>query len=128
MGERGIPLSPDTLVLPTSVANLPQSVIDAAMVVLGEGWSIANAPAGTLPAGVIRTFDEGAVLTIKDLLTLMIIVSDNTATDVMFAKVGGTEPVNQLIKTYGLNTIRATGTAEAWFKARDAYIQTDLNS
>ena len=71
--------------------------------------------------GVIRTFDEGAVLTIKDLLTLMIIVSDNTATDVMFAKVGGTEPVNQLIKTYGLNTIRATGTAEAWFKARDAY-------
>jgi len=70
---------------------------------------------------VIRTFDEGAVLTIKDLLTLMIIVSDNTATDVMFAKVGGTEPVNQLIKTYGLNTIRATGTAEAWFKARDAY-------
>ncbi len=39
----------------------------------------------------------------------------------MFGKVGGTEPVNQLIKTYGLNTIRATGTAEAWFKARDAY-------
>jgi beta-lactamase class A len=67
--------------------------------------------------GVIRSMDEGAVLTIKDLLTLMTIVSDNTATDVMFAKVGGTEPVNQLMRNYGLNTIRATGTADVWFKA-----------
>jgi hypothetical protein len=55
VGERGIPLSPDTLVLPASVANLPQSVVDAAMLVLGEGWSIANAPAGALPPNVIRT-------------------------------------------------------------------------
>ncbi|HEX4603250.1 MAG TPA: Ig-like domain-containing protein, partial [Candidatus Angelobacter sp.] len=55
VGERGIPLSPDTLVLPSSVENLPQSVIDAAMLVLGEGWSIANAPNGTLPPKVIRT-------------------------------------------------------------------------
>ncbi|HEY6308047.1 MAG TPA: carboxypeptidase regulatory-like domain-containing protein [Candidatus Angelobacter sp.] len=52
---RGVPLSPDTLVLPASVDNLPESVVDAAMRVLGEGWSIANAPAGTLPASVIRT-------------------------------------------------------------------------
>lgn len=55
VGERGIPLSPDTLVLPQSVQNLPQSVVDAAMLVLGEGWSIANAPAGSLPANVIPT-------------------------------------------------------------------------
>gem|GEM_PF-1427618 len=55
VGERGIPLSPDTLVLPSSIQNLPQSVVDAAMLVLGEGWSIANAPAGTLPSGVIPT-------------------------------------------------------------------------
>jgi large repetitive protein len=55
VGERGIPLSPDTLVLPASVNNLPETVVEAAMRVLGEGWSIANAPPGTLPAGVIRT-------------------------------------------------------------------------
>ena len=67
--------------------------------------------------GVIRSMDDGAVLTIKDLLTLMTIVSDNTATDAMFGKVGGTEPVNQLMKNYGLNTILATGTADVWFKA-----------
>jgi beta-lactamase class A len=67
--------------------------------------------------GIIRSLDPGAVLTIKDLLTLMIIVSDNTATDLMFDKVGGIEPVNQLAQTLGLKNTRATGTADVWFKA-----------
>src|SRR5450432_163944 len=67
--------------------------------------------------GVIRSLDPGVLLTIKDLLTLMIIVSDNTATDLMYDKVGGTEPVNQLMQSWGLNSIRATGTADVWFQA-----------
>ncbi|HZU22037.1 MAG TPA: serine hydrolase, partial [Terriglobales bacterium] len=67
--------------------------------------------------GVIRSFDEGASLTVKDLLTLMIIVSDNTATDAMFSKVGGPQAVNALMQQYGLNSIRATGYADDWFKA-----------
>src|SRR5438132_8666920 len=67
--------------------------------------------------GVIRSLDPGAVLSIKDLITLMIIVSDNTATDLMFDKVGGPAPVNELMRSYGLNTIRATGFADVWFKA-----------
>jgi beta-lactamase class A len=67
--------------------------------------------------GVIQSLDSGIELTVKDLLTLMIIVSDNTATDLMYDKVGGTEPVNQLMQSWGLNSIRATGTADAWFKA-----------
>jgi beta-lactamase class A len=67
--------------------------------------------------GIIRSLDAGASLTIKDLITLMIIVSDNTATDMLFEKVGGTEPVNRLMQAYGLNTIKATGPTEAWFKA-----------
>jgi beta-lactamase class A len=67
--------------------------------------------------GVIRSLDPGAVLSIKDLITLMIIVSDNTATDLMFDKVGGPAPVNELMRSYGLNTIKATGTADVWFKA-----------
>lgn len=67
--------------------------------------------------GIIRSLDPGVALTIKDLLTLMIIVSDNTATDLMFGKVGGIEPVTALMDSYGLKTIRATGTADTWFKA-----------
>ena len=67
--------------------------------------------------GVIRSLDAGATLTIKDLITLMIIVSDNTATDMLFEKVGGTDPVNKLMQSYGLNTIKATGPTDVWFKA-----------
>lgn len=67
--------------------------------------------------GIIRSLDAGAVLTIKDLLTLMIIVSDNTATDLMYAKVGGVEAVNATMRQYGLNSTKATGLASDWFKA-----------
>ncbi len=67
--------------------------------------------------GVIRSFDPGSVLSVKDVLTLMIIVSDNTATDLMFEKVGGIESVNRLMQEYGLKSIRATGPSSTWFAA-----------
>lgn len=67
--------------------------------------------------GVIRSLDPGASLTIKDLLTLMTIVSDNTATDLIFDKVGGIDTVNKLMASYGLTSIRATGPASVWFAA-----------
>src|ERR1041385_3204245 len=67
--------------------------------------------------GVIRSLDPGVQLTIKDLLTLMIIVSDNTATDLIYDKVGGPDAVNKLMDSWGLKSIRATGTADTWFKA-----------
>jgi len=65
VGERGIPLSPDTLVLPTAVDYVPQAVVAAAMRVLGQAWSIANAPSGTLPSNVTRM--SRAVVTEKAL-------------------------------------------------------------
>ncbi len=65
--ERGVALSPDTLVLPTSVDKLPPDVVDAAMRVLGQAWSNANAPAGTLPAGVLRI---GQAATTRKVLAL----------------------------------------------------------
>ena len=55
VGERGVPLSPDTLMLPASVDGLPADVVHAAMRVLGQAWSVANAPSGTLPSSVVRT-------------------------------------------------------------------------
>lgn len=68
-------------------------------------------------SGVIRSLDAGIEPTLKDLLTLMIIVSANTATDLLYDKVGGPEAVNRLMQEWGLNSIRATGKADAWFKA-----------
>ncbi len=67
--------------------------------------------------GIIKSLDAGVNLTVHDLITLMIIVSDNTATDILFEKVGGTAPVNALMRSYGLNSTRATAPARAWFDA-----------
>src|SRR5580704_12195419 len=74
--------------------------------------------------GVIRSLDAGANLTIKDLLTLMIIVSDNTATDLIYDKVGGPDAVNRLMDTWGFKSIRAMTTADAYFKALAASDRT----
>jgi beta-lactamase class A len=67
--------------------------------------------------GVIRSLDAGANLTIKDLLTLMIIVSDNTATDLIYGKVGGPAAVNRLMDSYGYKSIRSVETAKVFFDA-----------
>lgn len=52
VGDRGVPLSPDSLTLPEPVKYLPQDVAEAATAVLGQTWSIATAPPGSLPGGV----------------------------------------------------------------------------
>jgi beta-lactamase class A len=74
----------------------------------------ANKRPGT---GIMRSLDDGASVTIKDVITLMNIVSDNTATDIMFEKVGGIEAVNKLMDGYGYKSIRATRPCADWFKA-----------
>jgi beta-lactamase class A len=67
--------------------------------------------------GVLQRWAEGTLMSLKDLVDLMIIVSDNTATDILFRRVGGPAAVNKLMDTYGYDRIRATGLAEDWFKA-----------
>jgi hypothetical protein len=52
VGERRVAMSPDTLILPTSVDALPSSLVRAAMRVLGQAWSAATAT--ILPPGVLR--------------------------------------------------------------------------
>src|SRR5262249_54125144 len=53
IGERNIPLSVATIVLPKTVSLLPASLVAAAQRVLGQAFSIASAPAGGLPVGVV---------------------------------------------------------------------------
>jgi beta-lactamase class A len=67
--------------------------------------------------GIMRSLDPGAVLTVKDLITLMIIVSDNTATDVLYRMVGGVEAVNRRMDALGLPKTRAPAPSRAWFDA-----------
>jgi beta-lactamase class A len=70
--------------------------------------------------GIIQRLDPGAILTVKDLLTLMIIVSDNTATDVLYRMVGGIQAVNARVSALGLTQTRAVTVARDWFAAQRA--------
>lgn len=93
---------------------------------LGDTYTLAKEDVrpGT---GVLRSLDAGAVVTVKDLVTLMNIVSDNTATDVLYRMVGGPEAVNARTRALGLTKTGAPANARAWFDAlaaskdRDAF-------
>jgi len=67
--------------------------------------------------GTIQRLDPGAVMTVKDLITMMIIVSDNTATEVLYRMVGGPDAVNARMQAMGLKTTRAMNVPSKWFPA-----------
>jgi beta-lactamase class A len=70
--------------------------------------------------GTIQRMDPGAVMTVKDLITMMIIVSDNTATEVLYRMVGGPEAVNARMDALGLKQTRAMNIPSKWFPALNA--------
>ncbi|HEV3058129.1 MAG TPA: serine hydrolase [Vicinamibacterales bacterium] len=65
--------------------------------------------------GTIQRLDPGAVMTVKDLITMMIIVSDNTATEVLYRMVGGPDAVNARMGAIGLKSTRAMNVPSKWF-------------
>ena len=75
--------------------------------------------------GTIQRLDYGAVMTVKDLLTMMIIVSDNTATEVLYRMVGGPSAVNARMEALGLKTTRAMNVPSRWFPALRAAPTTE---
>ena len=52
VGESGIPLSPDTLTLPGYAYRLPGDLINSALELLGQAYSLATTPAGGVPEGL----------------------------------------------------------------------------
>ena len=54
VGELGVPLSPDSLVLPKEANSLPGTLRDAALGLLGKAHAVATAPAAALPPDVRR--------------------------------------------------------------------------
>ncbi|MDT5262714.1 MAG: large repetitive protein, partial [Acidobacteriota bacterium] len=61
VGDRNVPLSPESLILPDPVRHLPPDVVEAGRALLGQGWSIANAPGGSLPHGVAPMTKQGVI-------------------------------------------------------------------
>jgi 5-hydroxyisourate hydrolase-like protein (transthyretin family) len=54
VGADGVPLSPDSLVLPKEASALPKILRDAALGLLGKAWAVATAPSGALPKDLKR--------------------------------------------------------------------------
>src|SRR5436190_1557640 len=59
--------------------------------------------------GVLQYHDAGLQPTIRDLITEMVITSDNTATDLMTLKVGGVDRLNEWLASAGYAHIRMVG-------------------
>jgi beta-lactamase class A len=65
--------------------------------------------------GVLQSFAVGLAPTYRDLVTQMIITSDNTATDILIAKVG-LDRVNQLLESLGYKETRLRMTIGQLFR------------
>jgi beta-lactamase class A len=75
--------------------------------------------------GTIQRLDPGATMTVKDLITMMIIVSDNTATEVLYRMVGGPDAVNSRMQAIGLQKTRAMNVPSKWFPALRSATSTE---
>jgi beta-lactamase class A len=103
-----------TIKIPLMVEVLQQ--VKAGTLKLTDKYTFAQSDSqpGT---GTIQRLDAGAVMTVKDLITMMIIVSDNTATEVLFRMVGGPDAVNARMDALGLTKTRAAAVPSRWFAA-----------
>ncbi len=59
----------------------------------------------SMGSGILPYFESGLQPTVRDLLTLMIIISDNTATDIMVDYLGGPAAVEGFMRELGLTEI-----------------------
>jgi beta-lactamase class A len=111
-----------TIKIPLMVEAFEQ--IKAGTFKLSDKYTFAQADSqpGT---GTIQRLDPGAVMTVKDLLTLMIIVSDNTATEVLYRMVGGPDAVNRRMDGLGLTKTRAMNVPSKWFAVLRAAASTE---
>lgn len=57
-------------------------------------------------SGVLYTFDAGLRVTLRDLVTQMVVTSDNTATDMLLARIGGLEALNTWLRDKGFGQTR----------------------
>jgi beta-lactamase class A len=73
-------------------------------------------------SGLLQTFAVGLQPTLRDLITQMIITSDNTATDIMIGKVG-LERVNRLLDSLGYRETRLRMTVGQTF--REVFVAAD---
>ena len=79
-----------------------------------DRWELKDAEKN-FPSGVLVFFDEGLQPTIKDVLMMMIIISDNTATDMTINRLGK-DAINQRMRDLGLEHIHIPMTVRELFE------------
>jgi beta-lactamase class A len=79
-----------------------------------DRWVLKNADKN-LPSGVLVFLNEGLTPTVRDLLTLMIIISDNTATDIVLKRLTK-DAVNARMRSLGLDHIHITMSVRELFE------------
>jgi beta-lactamase class A len=103
-----------------SVLKIPVLVgaarqMDEGKFTLDDRWELTVAEKN-LGSGVLTFFDDGLLPTVRDLLTLMIIISDNTATDMVINRVGKDEIVKSM-RELGLQNIHLPLTIRQIFES-----------
>ena len=110
-----------------SVIKLPVMVLafrdaDAGRLDLDERHTI-TADEQRRGSGLLQTFAVGLQPTYRDIITQMIITSDNTATDIMIARVGGLARVNRMLDSLGYRETRLRMTVGETF--RQVFVAAD---
>lgn len=77
-------------------------------------------------SGLLNFCDEGLKPTLRDLLLLMIVVSDNAATDMVLREVGGPAVVTSAMEALGIPGIRLNSTIRQLIEAIQAAIYPDV--
>lgn len=91
-----------TLKVPVMVEVFRQ--VDAGTIDLGERIALAESDI-TRGSGVLQDLDFGIAPTVHDLAMLMIIISDNTATNMLIDRVGGPARVTETMREMGYPSI-----------------------
>jgi beta-lactamase class A len=101
-----------------SVVKIPVLVeafhqIRAGAMSLDERWPLP-ADSKALGSGVLALLDDGLALTVRDLLTLMTVISDNSATDLLMQRIG-VDAVAARMRRLGLDGIHVAHTIREIF-------------
>ena len=103
-----------------SVLKIPVLVdaarqMDAGKFTLDDRWPL-TVDEKNLGSGVLTFFDDNLLPTVRDLLTLMIIISDNTATDMVINRLGK-EKIVASMRALGLQNIHLPLTIRQIFES-----------
>lgn len=123
-------INADTLMDTMSTIKIPILVtlyrmVDAGELDLAQTFSLETR-FKRFGTGVLQYMDDGMIFTLRDAATLMIIESDNTATDYCYEAVGGPDAVNATMRELGFRDIEAFGNCFDWFSAFAGVLDSTL--